>query len=65
MTRFLTDLALVAVLAALLIFALNSWASLPVVYKSVETNRCVRVDDPSGQYGCGNLPPRYDHQWVR
>lgn len=60
----LASAVLWAVIALLFLFAIKTWADTPIVYKSAATNECVRVDDPAGEHECGNLPSKYDLQWV-
>lgn len=60
----LASMLLWALIALVFFFAIKTWADLPIVYKSATTNECVRVDDPAGEHECGNLPSKYDLQWV-
>lgn len=65
MHKFIEHLALTALIAAAVVIAVNEWAELPTVYESHSQKTCVRVEDPSGQYSCENLPPKYNHVWVK
>lgn len=64
-------LACVALLAVLVVGAV--WTILnaldrPVVYESIRTGRCVRVEvwrEEDRGYSCSRLPPRYEHVLVR
>lgn len=37
---------------------------LPTVYESWSRKECVKVVPNYGRYGCDNLPPKYNHQWL-
>lgn len=42
------------------------YTGLPTVYKSYQTQECVRVEQMGGTPGdCSNLPDRYHHVWVQ
>ncbi len=52
------------------VFAMDYAFSIPVVYKSYSTNRCVKVENYPGLlfgkevYDCGNLPSKYELTWT-
>lgn len=61
----LASAVLWAAIAALFFLAIKMWADTPIVYKSATTNECVQVDDPAGEHDCGNLPDKYELEWVQ
>lgn len=65
MTRRLGTAALYALGFLGFLWAIKVWADMPIVYKSWETQQCVRVDDPAREHDCGNLPEKYDLVWVK
>lgn len=56
----------VAILVGGVLWALWDYTGLPTVYKSYQTQECVRVEQMDGTPGdCSNLPDRYHHVWVQ
>lgn len=61
----LLDISIAALLTVALVWAINTFLSLPDVYKSHRTNECVKVIYADGSSGfCDELPPRYNLIWV-
>jgi hypothetical protein len=54
-----------AAFALMFMLIIKIWADTPIVYKSWETQECVRVDDPAREHDCGNLPDKYEMVWVK
>lgn len=63
-TDIFGGLALLAT-AGVLVITVMTALSLPVVYESYSTGRCVKVVDPAGQYSCQKMPTKYTHEWVQ
>lgn len=61
----LASAVLWVLIAMVFLFAIKTWADMPIVYKSASTNECVEVDDPAGEHDCGNLPDKYELEWVQ
>jgi len=58
--------AIIAI-AFLLISAATSALTIPDVFVSSTTGKCVKVDnfDPDQSFTCENLPSKYNQIWVR
>ena len=60
-----TDLIWILFIIGMVVFAVESYFSLPVVYWSYSTDECVKVIYDGYETDCSELPEKYERIWVK
>lgn len=60
-----TDFLIGLIMIGFLVFFIECYFSVPVVYWSTSQDKCVKVVYNGIESGCDKLPDRYERVWVK
>lgn len=59
------QLILTVIFMIVALFTIKYWLNMPVVYWSTSKNECVSIWIDGKEYGCENMPEKYERVYVK